>query len=63
VAKKTGFGTRVIDVEIWKNEKMLGGIETKVGKSVYHVLQRMKDDWLYANKGYKVELLRKSAGK
>lgn len=39
------------------NGKFLKFIETKVGGSKYHILQRMKDNWL-KNLGYDVDLYR-----
>ncbi len=43
VYKKTPFGKRFIDIEVSMGEKVLGGIETKVGGSQYNTLQRLKD--------------------
>jgi RHS repeat-associated protein len=60
VYKKTPFGGRYIDIEVWHNGTLLGGIETKVGNSRYHSLQRLKDAWLGAQKNpYPVQLVRK----
>jgi len=58
VYKKTPFGKRYMDLDVWHNGVNLGGIETKVGGSRYHSLQRLKDAWLDAN-GYPVQLVRK----
>ena len=57
VTKKTPFGRRVIDVEVSKDGKVLGGIETKTGKSRYLPSQRAKDEWLRQN-GYPVNVVR-----
>lgn len=57
VSKKTPFGKRVIDIEVRKNGKPLGGIETKTGRSRYRPSQRAKDEWLRRN-GYPVDLVR-----
>ena len=61
VPKKTPFGSRVIDIEVEYNGKVQGGIETKVGSSRYHPLQRIKDIWLDLNTpgGYPVQEVRK----
>lgn len=58
VFKKTPFGPRYMDLDVWHNGVNLGGIETKVGGSRYLPLQRLKDAWLGAN-GYPVNLVRK----
>jgi RHS repeat-associated protein len=57
VVKQTPFGKRVIDIEVSKNGKVLGGIETKTGNSRYSASQRAKDEWLRQN-GYPVDLVR-----
>jgi hypothetical protein len=57
VSKSTIFGRRVIDIDVWKNGVNLGGIETKLGSSVYHAAQRAKDAWLQLN-GYIVNVVR-----
>ena len=57
VTKQTPFGTRVIDMEVSKDGKVLGGIETKTGNSRYTPSQRAKDEWLRQN-GYPVDLVR-----
>jgi RHS repeat-associated protein len=57
VTKQTPFGKRVIDVEVIKDGKVLGGIETKTGNSRYTPPQRAKDEWLRQN-GYPVDLVR-----
>ncbi len=59
VYKWTPFGKRYMDLDVWYNGVNLGGIETKVGKSAYHPLQRLKDAWLWAVKDYRVNLVRK----
>ncbi len=61
VFKRTPFGPRFIDIEVSSGGKVLGGIETKVGRSVYTPLQRLKDIWLDLNTpgGYPVQLVRK----
>lgn len=58
VFKRTPFGPRYMDLDVWHNGVNLGGIETKVGASRYLPLQRLKDAWLGAN-GYPVNLVRK----
>lgn len=58
VYKKTPFGPRYMDLDVWHNGINLGGIETKVGGSRYLPLQRLKDAWLGAT-GYPVQLVRK----
>lgn len=58
VYKWTPFGKRYMDLDVWHNGVNLGGIETKVGGSMYLPLQRLKDAWLGAN-GYPVNLVRK----
>jgi RHS repeat-associated protein len=58
VTKKTPFGRRVIDVEVSKGGKPVGGIETKVGNSRYLPSQRAKDEWLRQN-DYPMDLSRK----
>lgn len=57
VTKQTPFGKRVIDIEVSKDDKVLGGIETKKGNSRYTPSQRAKDEWLRQN-GYPVDLVR-----
>jgi len=59
--KWTPFGPRYIDVEVSMGERVLGGIETKVGKSPYTVLQRVKDAYLWLVHDYRVDLVRKPA--
>ena len=59
VGKRTPFGRRVIDIEISRNGQVLGGIETKVGKSAYTTYQRAKDAALYILNDYPVQLVRK----
>jgi hypothetical protein len=57
VGKKTPFGRRVIDVEVSKNGKLLGGIEAKAGKSRYLPWQMAKDEYLRRT-GYPVQVVR-----
>lgn len=58
VVKKTPFGPRRIDVEVYSPEgKLLGGVETKTGKSIYTFSQRAKDTWL-SWQGYIVNVMR-----
>jgi len=59
VYKWTPFGKRFIDIEVSMNGKVLGGIETKVGKSRYTPLQQLKDWWLTNVDNYTVNLARK----
>lgn len=61
VYKRTPFGKRYMDIDVWHNGVNLGGIETKVGGSRYLPLQRLKDFWLWAG-GYPVQLVRKPLG-
>jgi RHS repeat-associated protein len=60
VYKRTPFGARYIDIEIWEPgaTKALGGVEAKVGGGRYTPLQRLKDLWL-ATQSYQVVLSRK----
>jgi hypothetical protein len=58
VTKHTPFGRRVIDVEVSKDGKVLGGIETKVGGSRYEASQRAKDEWLKRAQDYPVNVVR-----
>jgi hypothetical protein len=57
VTKQTPFAKRVIDIEVSKDGKVLGGIETKTGTSRYIPSQRSKDEWLRQN-GYRINLVR-----
>jgi len=57
VGKKTPFGRRVIDIEVSKNGDVLGGIETKTGKSRYLPSQMAKDEYLRQT-GYSVQVVR-----
>jgi len=59
VFKKTPYGKRFMDIEVIMPNGKPAGIETKVGGSRYHTLQRLKDDWLRDN-GYPVQVVRKS---
>lgn len=58
VTKQTRFGRRVIDIEVSKDGKVLGGIATKVGGSRYKASQRAKDEWLKRTQGYPVNVVR-----
>ncbi len=58
VYKKTPFGKRFIDIEVSKDGKILGGIETKVGSSRYTPLQRLKDTYLRIVNDYSVTVVR-----
>jgi RHS repeat-associated protein len=58
VTKFTPFGRRVIDIEVSKGGQVLGGIETKLGKSAYKASQRAKDYYLRTFKNYPVNLIR-----
>jgi hypothetical protein len=58
VVKKTPFGQRRIDIEVTSPQgNLLGGIETKVGRSRYLPSQRAKDAWLLMQ-GYIVNVMR-----
>jgi len=59
VYKRTPFGKRFIDIEVTREGRLLGGIETKVGSSRYTTLQRLKDWWLKLSDGYTVTVARK----
>jgi len=58
VVKKTPFGKRVIDIEVSNDGKILGGIETKAGRSRYKPSQRSKDKWLQQFEDYPVNVVR-----
>lgn len=58
VYKKTKLGARFIDIDVWYKGKNVGGIETKLGKSPYTVLQRFKDYYLLKVEGYRVDVVR-----
>jgi len=58
VYKKTPFGKRFIDIDVWHNGENLGGIETKLGSSRYTPLQRLKDIYLEVHQGYKIQVVR-----
>jgi RHS repeat-associated protein len=58
VYKSTGLGGRFIDIDVSKNGVNLGGIEAKVGGSVYSTMQRAKDAWLKIINGYIVNVIR-----
>ncbi|MBP6448323.1 MAG: hypothetical protein KA341_16090, partial [Saprospiraceae bacterium] len=60
VFKRTPFGKRFIDIEVSHNGRLLGGVETKLGRARYDVTQRAKDLYLEKVKGYKVTVIRKS---
>jgi RHS repeat-associated protein len=57
VVKDTPFGKRFVDIEVRKDGKPLGGIETKTGGSRHTPSQQSKDEWLRRN-GYPVDLVR-----
>jgi RHS repeat-associated protein len=59
VVKKTPFGSRRIDIEVSKDGRILGGIETKTGGSRYLPSQRAKDAWLLRFLDYIVNVVRK----
>lgn len=59
VYKRTPFGRRFIDIEVSLDGTVLGGIETKVGRSRYTAVQRLKDSWLEWVDGYPVNVARK----
>jgi len=40
VTRETPFGRRVVDIEVWKDGELLGGIEVKTGGSRYRPQQR-----------------------
>jgi hypothetical protein len=58
VSKWTPFGRRFIDIEVRHEGRLLGGIETKTGNSLYTASQRVKDWWLRTFQGYEVQLVR-----
>jgi hypothetical protein len=58
VPKDTPFGPRVIDIEVSKNGKVLGGVETKLPNARYRADQRSKDEWLRAEEDYPVHVVR-----
>lgn len=58
VRKNTPFGPRVIDAEVSKNGKVLGGVEVKTGNSAYNASQRAKDAWLRNTLDYIVNVIR-----
>jgi hypothetical protein len=58
VYKATPFGRRFIDIEVSEAGTVLGGIETKLGGSVYTTAQRAKDAWLWLTQGYPVNVVR-----
>jgi len=58
LTKITRFGRRRIDIEVWKNGKCLGGIETKTGSSRYTPEQHLRDAWLQRLKNYIVTVVR-----
>jgi RHS repeat-associated protein len=57
VPKNTPYGTRKIDVEIRFRGKALG-FETKLGTSRYGGDQKLKDEWLWKVKRYRVIVVR-----
>jgi RHS repeat-associated protein len=58
VLKGTPFGKRFIDIEVWEDGRLLGGIECKAGCSRYTKLQQLKDWWLKDAEGYVVNVAR-----
>jgi RHS repeat-associated protein len=58
VYKRTPFGKRFIDIEISRDGTVLGGIETKFGKSTYTAYQRAKDAALKVLEDYNVQVVR-----
>ncbi|WP_221887776.1 RHS repeat domain-containing protein [Chitinophaga polysaccharea] len=65
VYKKTPFGKRFIDLDVWTapaefGGKNLGGIEAKASMSArYRASQRAKDLWLLVTEKYRVDVVRK----
>lgn len=57
VVKNTPFGPRRVDIEVSKDGKVLGGVETKAGGSRYTPDQRSKDEYL-RRQNYCVQLVR-----
>jgi hypothetical protein len=57
VTRETPFGRRVVDIEVWKDGELLGGIEVKTGGSRYMPQQRAADQWLNSH-GYPTYLMR-----
>jgi len=57
VAKETPFGRRIVDIEVWRDGELLGGIEVKTGGSRITPQQRAADQWLNTH-GYPAYLLR-----
>ncbi len=58
VTKKTPFGQRKVDIEVTKEGKVVGGVETKTGDSRYLPSQQAKDEYLKST-GYDVVVVRK----
>ncbi len=58
VFKKTPFGGRRVDLDVWHEGRNLGGIEVKSGLSRYHASQRAKDFWLKHFDDYIVNVVR-----
>ena len=58
VTKFTPFGRRIVDIEVSRAGKVLGGIETKWGKSRYHAAQRAKDWYLRKFRNYPTYVIR-----
>ncbi len=55
----TPYGKRYIDIVVRDGAgKILNGFETKLGKSRYYALQRLKDNWIAAELGWIVNLVR-----
>lgn len=58
VTKRTPFGVRRIDIEVSRGGRVLGGIETKTGRSRYTAAQRAKDKALKLLENYTVDVVR-----
>ena len=58
VSKRTPYGTRYIDIEVWRNGICLGGIEVKSGKPPPNIAQQAKDAWLLRENNYRVNMVR-----
>jgi RHS repeat-associated protein len=61
VVKNTPLGRRVVDIEVSRNGKVLGGLEVKTGGSRYLPKQRAKD-WYLRRTGFSIILLRIGGG-
>jgi curved DNA-binding protein CbpA len=58
VSKRTPYGTRYIDIEVWRNGICLGGIEVKSGNPPPNIAQQAKDAWLLRENNYRVNMVR-----